>query len=205
MSTQTFTYDPENWLISAMRSLGEYVKENVGEEFYNVIFEFPSAETLNYLVPQNRSIIHFEIDDIENKVVGFGDNIFRYNYDAATGTVKPQEGREHFLDLDVGIWSWDKSGGTTSRLRAYQVLTDLFNGARAYRRTFEETTHGDGGLEIQSWTGGRFLTEQVNDMLVYRTVDATLRLRVYSRTPSGAAEPAIVEYEQDPDLSIYTP
>ena len=205
MSVQEFTYDPENWLISCMRSLGEYVKEAMPDEFYQVVNEFPGTETLNTLIPENKSVIHFEIDDIENTVLGFGNNYFRDNFDAGSGTAQPQEARQHIIDMDVGIWAWDKSGGTTSRMRAYQALTNLFHGSRAYWRTWNSSSDGDGGIEILSWNGGRFLTERLNDMPVYRTVDATLRVRLYSRTPMGAGEPVVLTWVQDPNLSIYVP
>ncbi len=207
-------YDPEIWLESFNRTLKEYVLEGVdnaikdqggaaaGDKIYEVVFEFPGTELLEKLMPNDRALMHFEIDDPQNRLVGIGDNIFRDNFDAADDTIRPQEARVHEINLDVGVWSWDRSGGTTTRMRAYQILLNLFHGSRAQKAAWEFSTSGDGGIEILSFTGGRFLTEQIGDIPVYRIVDCQLECRVYSRTPMPAREPAIESFTVNPNLVI---
>lgn len=198
------TYNPEKWLESLVRTLQAYaeqgidnaVKDNLGSpaglEAYQVIMEFP-GEVIDDVknLPLQKTIIHFEIDDPQTRLVGFGDNIFNQNYDDVTETVSPQEARLHTVNFDVGIWSTDSSGGTTARMRAFQILNTLFSGSQATTalRTFSDG--GDGPIDILRFAGGRFATERVNDINVYRTVGAELEVRVFSRTARPPAEPAI--------------
>jgi hypothetical protein len=214
VTLQTQTYDPENWLVTLQRTLKEYaatgfqnsVKDNngnpVGLNLYEIIFEFPSTVDPLQKVPFEKTLIHFEFDDIVNEELGFGDNIFRTNYDEATDTIRPQEGKMHRVNFDVGIWTSDRAGGTTHRLRAYQVLENLFHGSRARKALFRASTHGDGGIEILQYTGGRFITERVGDVVTYRSVDGQLEVRVFSRTPMGQPEQAITTAEILPELNI---
>lgn len=208
------TYDPEQWLVTTVRTLKSYAEAGfdsavldnlgnpVGLEAYEVIMEFPGTENEPFKAPFDKTLVHFEIDDINDDELGFGPNIFRDNYDAGTGSVKPQEARKHRINFDVGIWTSDRAGGTTQRMRAYQVLTNLFHGSRARTALWNYSTSGDGGLEILQFTGGRFLTERVDDVPMYRSVDGQLEIRVFSRTPMGVPEPAITEIGQQPGLTI---
>ena len=214
MSFQINTYDPERWLETVVRTLREYaengfhnaVKNNggdpVGDSVYEVVMEFPSNLDPARELPMDRTIIHFEIDDIVDIVLGFGDNIIRENFNESDYTVHPQEARVHRINFDVGIWASDRSGGTTQRLRAYQVLTNLFHGSRARRGIWNASTEGDGGIEILEFTGGRFLTERTGDIPLYRMIDCQLEIRVYSRTPLGEPEAAVETVVQSPGLSI---
>jgi hypothetical protein len=211
---QVNTYDPENFLVTLKRTLKEYaangfqnsVKDDqgnsIGLDVYEVVFEFPSTIDVLERVPFDKVLIHFEIDDIVNEVLGFGDNIFRDNFNDIDDTIRPQEGKMHRVNFDVGIWSSDRAGGTTQRLRAYQVLENLFHGARASKALWNASTHGDGGIEILQFTGGRFITERVGDVVTYRSIDGQLEVRVFSRTPMGDPEPAITTSVQLPGLNI---
>jgi len=196
------TYDPEKWLETAVRSLKAYAESKFDSDVYDVIAEFPGTEIDPRKLPLSKTLIHFETDDIVNRVIGFGDNIFRDNFDEDEMTVQPQEAKEHRINFDVGIWSSDRSGGTTARMRAYQILDLLFCGSRARRAIWNATSTGDGGLEIIEYTGGRFVTERVNDIPMYRSVDSQLEIRVYSRTPKGDPEPAVETVGQAPGLTI---
>jgi hypothetical protein len=214
VSAQIHTYDPENWLESVVRTLREYaehgfdnaVKDNggdpVGDTVYEVVMEFPSNLDPARVLPMDRTLIHFEIDDIVDMILGFGDNIIRENFNESDYTVRPQEARVHRINFDVGIWASDRSGGTTQRLRAYQVLANLFHGSRARAALWNASTEGDGGIEILEFTGGRFLTERTGDIPLYRMVDCQLEIRVYSRTPIGEPEAAVETVVQAPGLSI---
>jgi hypothetical protein len=197
-------YDPEHWLESLVRTLQAYAENGVnnavhdnlgnpaGLQAYNIIMEFP-GEVIDDVknLPLDRTIIHFEIDDPQTRVVGFGDNVFSQNFNEVEGTVSPQEARLHTVNFDVGIWSTDSSGGTTSRMRAFQILNTLFSGAKATEALRIFSDGGDGPIDILSFAGGRFATERVNDINVYRTMGAELEVRVFSRTAIPTAEPAI--------------
>jgi hypothetical protein len=214
VTTQTHTYNAEKWLETLKRTLKEYAANGfqlsaeddqgnpIGLDLYEVVFEFPSTIDVLERVPFDKVLIHFEIDDIVNEPFGFGENIFRDNFDDVTDTIRPQEAKMHRVNFDVGIWSSDRSGGTTQRIRAYQVLENLFHGARASKALWNASTHGDGGIEILQFTGGRFITERVGDVVTYRTVDGQLEVRVFSRTPMGDPVPAITDAVITPNLNI---
>lgn len=209
------TYDPENWLVSLTRTLKDYVSQGldksvldqsgnpVGLGAYEVVMEFPGP-TIDDVknVPLAKTLVHFEVDDPETRLLGFGDNVFTTNYNETTGTIQPQEAREHRVNFDVGIWATDSTGGTTARMKAYQILTNLFSGSRAVNALREFSDGGDGPIDVLSFLGGRFATERVNDIDVYRTIGATLVVRVYSRTAQPSVpEPAITEVFVD-ELTI---
>ncbi len=216
---QTNTYNPEIHMESLSRCLKEYAEDGFknairdeannpsGDELYQIVMEFPGTEITAMKVPLEKTIIHFEIDDVEDRVVGLGDNIFADNYvnnvGVGTDTVNPQEAKMHMVNFDVGIWSSDRSGGVTSRLRAQQILINLFLGSIAQAKIREATHGGDGCLEILRYTGGNFATERINDVDVYRMMGAELVIRVFSRTPiADDPFPAIESITQVPGLTI---
>lgn len=195
--TQQFTYDPEHWLESATRAIKEYAENNL-DETYKVIMEFPSSDTLNELVPLEKTIIHFEIDAIEDRLLGLGES-FIFTYDATAHTTLQQSVGIHLINFDVGVWASAKSGGSTSRLRAKQALTEMFQGKQAQDNLDAAASTGDGRIEILNYTGGRFLTDRINDVDVYRMIDCSMDVRVFSRTPTPPAvsAPALEEILQN--------
>lgn len=214
--TQTL-YDPENWLLTMIRGLKDYAQKGfkdsvlddnnqpVGDQVYDVVMEFPTTDAILKSVPLGKAIVHFEIDEIDDRILGFGVGEHRLNYDAILKRITPQEAGEHRVALDVGVWTSDRSGGLTTRLRAYQTLKNLFMGALALQRLRSITTNPvtqDGGLEILEFTGGRFLQETINDLIVYRMVDCNLTVRCYSRTPLLEPIPTIEDITIIPDLII---
>jgi hypothetical protein len=136
--------------------------------------------------------------------VGIGPQIYAQNYDSATQTVTPQEAGWHQINFDVGIWTSDKAGGTTARMRAYQILNNLLHGSLGQKAFDASADGGDGRVEILRWDGGRFITETINDVPTYRSIDGVLEVRVFSRTPRIIAPPvpAIEEILQAPGLVI---
>lgn len=214
---QTNTYNPEIWMESLTRCLKEYVETGfdeavlddmnnpVGLQVYTVIMEFPSTEKIISMLPSKQTVVHLEIDDITNRPLGFGKPISNYNYDAIAQEMKPQEVKQHVVNFDLGIWAYDKSGGTTARLRALEILTDLFQGWKAQQRMDEAVDVGDGRIEILMFEGGRFITDKINDIDVYRTVNSSMDVRVFSRDalPDDAqAVPTIESAIQDENLTI---
>lgn len=208
------SYNPEDYLVSAVSELEAYVAAGfnaavlsptnvpVGLEAYDVVMEFPGPSIDAQKVPFTKTIIHFEIDSQDDGLIGYGDNTFAYNYDSVLKQVRPQTGAFHILNFDVGIWATDSSGGTTSRLRAKQILWKLLGDRQGREALLAASSGSDGGLEILSYSGGRFLAEQVNAIDVYRMVDCTLELRVFSRTPLGATTPTIEGTDQFQDLIV---
>lgn len=196
-------FSPEQWLETTYRCLKEYVEANINTRIYQVVMQFPAPQISVMKMPPKKTIIHFEADEIADRLIGLGDNFFALNYDNVTKTTNPQEAREMRLNFDVGIWSSDASGGLTARMRARQILMLLFGGSLASENLKEATDGGDGHLEILSFSGGRFVMDMQNDFRLYRMVDCSLEIRVFSRTPLlPEGGPAIEEIFQDPNLTI---
>jgi hypothetical protein len=208
-------YNPESWLESTTREIKSYaldgftnavLDENslpAGDEIYDVVMEFPGPMLDDSENPLQKTLIHFEVDDQRDGMVGLGENIYADNYDAIAQTVNPQYAGLHVINFDVGVWASAKSGGVTSRLRAKEILFDLF-GSPSGRLNFQSITDGgDGRVEILDYTGGRFIQDAVNDVPVYRMIDGQLVVRVFSRTKlSNVPGPSIEEIDQAPNLTI---
>jgi hypothetical protein len=196
-------FSPEHWLETTYRCLKDYVEANINTRIYQVIMQFPAPQISSMKMPPRKTIIHFEADDIADRVVGMGENYFALNYDDATKTINPQEAREVRISFDVGVWSSDASGGLTARMRARQTLTLLFGGMMGRDRLQAATDGGDGYLEIVSFSGGRFVMDMQNDFRLYRMVDCSLEIRLFSRTPMlPTGGPTIEEILQDPTFWI---
>ena len=213
-------YDPETWLETSMRILKEYAHEefhkavkdddlnNIGADVYEIIMEFPESEDILKLVPLPKTIVHFEIDEIDNDILGFGEGHHALNYDPLLQLIEPQEAGIHLIDLDVGIWASTRSGGLTARLRAYQILRMLFHGPLAHQELMKRSQgyddHGksEGGLEITEFTGGRFIQDRINDVPIFRMIDCSLKIRVFSRSPIFSQIPTIEDITQIPELII---
>jgi len=209
-------YDPELFIESTVRCLKEYL-ENVfqaavndgqsfvGTEAYEIVAEFPGSQLDTRRMPLDRTLIHFEIDDIQSDVLGFDTQPLTEDFNPTTGQTTGRYGEVHLFNIDVGIWATDRSGGTTARMRAKQILQNSLGGIHGILklRSFSEGPSGS-SLEIMGFTGGRFMVDRINDQQVYRMIDCTLVLRVYSRVPldDTMTGPAIIEIPQDPDIKI---
>jgi hypothetical protein len=195
-------YDPEHWLETVVRGIKDYVTNNINTRIYDVRMEFPAPALETEKVPLSRTVIHFEVDATPERPLGFGDNVGDWNYDPVLG-VKPQYARVEEVNFDVGIWAWDASGGTTSRMKARQELANLFGGTNGMQRLADATNNDDGKIEILSFSGGRFVSDTINDVRVYRMVDCSLDVRVYSRTPIPVETgPTIEQVVQAPNFTI---
>jgi hypothetical protein len=188
--------DAEAWLESLTRVLDAYVNRN-SSVVYDIRFSFPEADERADFIKLPQTIIHFEIDDIDNPKFGMGDNVVDEIFDETGVTVQGIEAVPHVVDIDVGIWASPNSGGTTARLRAYQLLNRLFTGAEAYENLLRE-----GDIEIINFTGGSFIREKVSDIALFRVVGISLKVRVFERrvrAPVSFIE--AVEQEQDLEIS----
>lgn len=211
--TQTHVYDPRKWLPSMFRALSEYVSggidastkhfdEDIGLRAYEILFDFPAARVDPRKLPfrneqgEATTLFHLEIDNIDSQPLGFGDNQFTETIYAANGTVVPEEAHGHEVTFDVGVWATDESGGSSARLEAYGILDSIFSGPGAQNACQSLT----GGVLIRSFSGGRFLTETVNDIRLYRVADVELVTHVYS---SKLVQPAVIPViEIVPELII---
>jgi hypothetical protein len=93
----------------------------------------------------------------------------------------------------------------TARLRAYQTLCNLFLGSQAITKLREATNGGDGQLDIVRFSGGKFLSETINDIRVMRVVNCSLIICVFSRTPNPIITPTIEDIIQDQTEIILDP
>lgn len=175
--TQTNVYIPDLWMTTFWRALKEYVQTGFREDVYDVQLGYPAEKDFVRLVPFQHSMIHFDVGDIENARLGFGDNVVDQVLDLDEQVIEEWEAHRHIVTLDVGVWASPESGGVTARLEIMEGLTRLFVGSAAYETCLEETD----GIEILSFNGGRFVTDEINDQTVFRIVDMELRCRVYSR------------------------
>lgn len=212
---QEFIYDPYKWLPSLFRSLKEYIEggidksvkhftDDIGLQVYEVIFDFPASRLAPDKLPFRNgdgnavTLIHLVIDNIDNRPLGFGSGEFKESIYAGQGGdyIVSEEAEAHEITFDVGIWASDESGGSSSRLDAYQALDSILSGPSAQ----EACESATGGIQIMSFAGARFFTEAVNDIRVYRVADIELVTFVYSSKlvlPS-----ALYEIVQNPEMMI---
>jgi hypothetical protein len=127
-------YDPENWLLSVIRCIKEWTETGLNPDLFEIVMEFPGARFDEMKVPFSKSLVHFEVDSIDSSPLGMGDNAFADNYNAVDKTVNPQYAEMHVVNFDVGIWTADKSGGTTYRALLRQHLQNLFGVGAVTRR-----------------------------------------------------------------------
>jgi hypothetical protein len=197
------TFNPDKWATSLAESLRDYILGEMGDlvtdtpQVYEVIMEYPPADALAKKMPFKSTIIHFEIDDPRQMFFGFGDNVVNQAFDEIAGTVEEWEAHCHEVDINVGVWASVESGGSSARLEARQDLDRLFNGPSARERCMAVTD----GVEILSFSGGQHVVDRINDLPVFRIIDAELRVRVYSRTKKTPIE-FIDGVEQEPGLTI---
>ncbi len=206
-------FNPDSWLLSLHRGLddfvkiriNEYVRNNVnapaGLQAFEVVMDWPEADDLIKQIQLEKTVIHFVADDIDSQGLGFGTNVVagteQLQISPLPDYVGWQQAKMHTVNYDVGVWASDKSGGSSMRLFAYQMLDQIFGGDYA-RRDLRTATQG---VEIVSYSGGSFITEKINDVRVYRIIDCELIVRVFSRFM--LKDQVIVEdVVQAPDLEI---
>lgn len=175
-------YDPDNWLLSATRSLKEYVESQVNLDLVTVEMSYPDTEYWTKETPLEKTLIHFEIDDQDAPTFAFGHPGKEVFIESPDNGVTPNywridEAQLHLVNFDVGVWASQESGGATARLKYHQLLVNLFSVAGA-KESLQDAT---GGIWVVSFAGGRHTTDRINDLPVWRAHDMTLIARVYSR------------------------
>lgn len=191
------TYDPENPYVTLWRSLIAYIQASIGTNVYEFVPSYPRPDDVAKRMPLKKTLIHFEVDDIENRRLGLGDGVVDAAYDDPAFTIEEHEGNAHIVTFDIGVWASHETGGPHARLQARQHLDRLLHGPSAQRACLAATD----GVDIIEFTGGRNLTDTISDIPVFRTVDLTLRVRVYSRkrlTPQTFIDDIL----QEPGLTI---
>ena len=206
-------FNPDKWLETLHRYLHDFVLQRINEavkddtnadaglQAYDVVMDWPEADDPARDIQLEKTLIHFVVDDIDSAKLGFGDdtvNATEELHDAPDpDIVNFHQARRHVVNYDVGLWASDQSGGSTSRLVAYQMLDSIFGGDDA-RRDFRDST---GGIEIIRFNGGTFITERVNDVRVFRIIDCELVVRVFSRRLLSD-EVIVEDIVQNPLLAI---
>lgn len=146
--------------------------------FYDLRAGFPGDKEQRDMMPLTKPLIHFEIDDIEEVRIGIGDQIVETDTASVpAGTdVSNYEAQRHHVNIDVGIWTTDDTGGERAVRAARQRLGAIFNGSAARRAIRPEV-----GVQVISFSGGRTVRDTINEQVVYRGVDMELILLVFSR------------------------
>lgn len=198
----TTAVNPDAWVTSFFRALKAYVLANApviaAEPIYEIVSSYPSPGLLSKRMPFEKTLVHFEIANVEQTMFGFGDNVVDWEDNDVPNQIKTEwEASEHLVTLDVGVWASDESGGVTSRLEAYELLDKLFVGSTAFDACLTATD----GIEIRELRGGRFLPDTVGDVPIYRIVDIELDVRVFSRKRS-VPRTWIGGMVQDPGIEI---
>lgn len=182
-------FDPDNWLLGLTRTLKSYVEANINaDDLVNVEMSYPDTDDWTKETPLAKTLIHFEIDNQQNPVIGFGTPgkpslTVPTGYDPADPlatdpqTERIDEAAWHIVNFDVGVWASVESGGGTARMKYHQLLVNLFTVAGAKQKMYDDT----GGIWVVSFDGGRHATDRINDLPVWRALEMTLIVRVSSR------------------------
>ena len=184
-------FNPDLWLTSLQRALKDYTLAEIdkavmvgatpsGLDTYDVVYDWPDAFELAKDAKLEKTIIHFAIDDIANMPIGMGDNVYNTieenRNEPNSDFIRYHEGQCHEVNFDVGVWASDQSGGATARLVVYEMLQKIFGteiGKRKVRSAID--------VEVRRFNGGRFITDRISDLRVFRLIDSELVARVYSR------------------------
>ena len=204
-----YEYDPDSPIVSTVRSLKAHVEALVAADTQlagvtEVEMSFPDTTVWTKDQPLGKTIIHFDIDDQENPVIGFGrvgkSTFVPGDPEGTVGHELFQEATRHMINFDVGIWASAQSGGHTKRLEVREMLTKAFASAGG-RKAFNEAT---GGLQVARFEGGEDVIDRINDLPLWRTAAMTLVLDVFGRITPEIPDTVPLSIGQDPHLTIVT-
>lgn len=196
------TFNPDSWLTSLTRALKAYaVAGGLSTNLYEVIMEYPDVLSTDKKWPRPKAVVHFSVEDIESMPLGMGSSVVKDVFsDNPLGDgelVEEWEAHPKRVQFDVGIWTSKETGGPTSRMEAREILDTLFVGPRARAACMTATD----GIEILSFSGGRFVEDSINDLPVFRAVDQDLIVRVFGRLKATPV-PAWDDFQQEPGIEI---
>lgn len=201
-SVPIVTFDPDDWLVSTTRAIGAYVSNYLNDPDLGVEMSFPDTRNMQKETPLDKALIHFEQDDISDPVLGFGvpgKDVFDYVTDPAAPTYAKHETMQHHINYDVGVWVPAEIGGATKRMQLTQSLKNMLTTATGKKALNGAT----GGLWIVSFEGGRNELDRINGIPIWRTLNMTLIIKVFSRhIPATILVPGDGDYKQNPDLTI---
>lgn len=195
-----YDYDPDNWLVSTTRVLGSYVNDTLADPDVHVEMDFPDTRNLPKENPLPYALIHFAQDDERDPTLGFGVpgvEVLDLT-DPANPTSTVHEAAMHDVNFDVGVWVSADMGGATKRMQLVQSLKAMFATAGG-RQAFNDAT---GGLNVIAFDGGRNELDRINDLPVWRALDMTLVVRVFSRHISAQAVPVPTDIPLGENLTI---
>ena len=190
-------FRPDLWLESLTRALGAFCVATLDDPDVEVEMSFPDTSQWTKTTPLDKAVVHFEQDDIQSPILGFGSPGVDV-LDEAGETVTHYEAVLHLVNFDVGVWVSAETGGVTKRMELTRKLKDMFTSVQG-KQAFNEAT---GGLWPVSFEGGINQLDRINDLPLWRTMGMTLIVRCFARmTPAG---PYIVvgDYVQDQQLTI---
>jgi hypothetical protein len=192
-------FNPDKYLTSTVRALSDYITNAFDAELVKVLKEFPPPDS--WETPTEQIIVHLELDDDAPQPVGFG-TFSRDTYDALTQTSVIEEATAwYLLNFDVGVWAFQEAGGATARMETQETLKQLFIGNQADLDLAAATNGIHLADPSMSFSGGRHITDTINGLPVWRTMDMTLVVRVCGRR-TYAATAAIEAIDQAPELVI---
>lgn len=171
-----YQYDAVEWLTSATRALEDYVRNALADDDVQIEMSYPNTDTITKETPLDKVLIHFEQDNVDNPVLGFG-TPGKEIVDVDAGSWTLYEAAWHYINFDVGVWVSAEMGGATKRMQMYQRLVTMF-GTALGRIDLNETT---GGVKVVSFNGGRFALDRVNDLPIWRAMEMTLICQVFSK------------------------
>jgi len=183
-----YQYDPADWLVSLTRAVEDYAKLAFDPALYDVRMSYPNPDELAELMPLKKVLVHFERDNVDSPLWCFGvQGVDEWSDEShLTGTFRVLEAQRRLVNFDVGVWATADAGGETYRMRAVQILHDIFgrNGAKL------DFNFATGGITIRNFGGGRDATDRINELPVRRTMDMTLELECFSKsTPTPDVVP----------------
>lgn len=195
-------FDPDDWLVTTTRSLGSFVSNNLNDPDVIVEMSFPDTRNMQKETPLDKVIVHFEQDDITDPVLGFdvpGVDVVDTT-DPITPTYAKHEAMQHLVNYDVGIWVPAVLGGATKRMQLTQALKNMLTTATG-KKAFNVAT---GGLWIESFNGGRNELDRINGVPIWRALNMTLVVKVFSRhiPATPFLVPGDADFKQNPDLTI---
>lgn len=196
-------FDPNDWLPTMTRSLQSYVTSQFQDtDLVSVEMSFPNTRDWTKDNPLDKSIIHFEQDDEQSPLWGFGSIGTLEDGPSNTDddpTVVFVEAHKHHVNFDVGVWCSAQLGGATRRMELVGLLKNLFGPAGA-RVALQDAT---GGLWVVSFDGGSMAMDWINDIPLWRAMDMQLIVECFSRhAPTDGEVPIPNIFDQNPELTI---
>lgn len=202
-----YAYDADQWLVSTMRVIAAYVQDQLQaalgltDDDMSVEMSFPDTTKWTKDTPLSKLLVHFELDDAANPVLGFGTpGVGEYTEPEGdnAGTYLFKEAAKHVLNFDVGIWVSSEMGGATKRMQTMQALSDMF-ATSGGRQAFNAATEG---LNITSFEGGQNALDRINDIPIWRTMGMTLMVAAFSRHTPDEPDLVPLDFLQNQELTI---